>query len=405
MAKVKKVALAYSGGLDTSCIIPWLKENYDGCEVIAVCADIGQGDELNVVHDKALASGASKVFIADLTEEFLTGYVWPTLKAGAIYEGKYLLGTSFARPIIAKKLVEIAKQEGCDAIAHGATGKGNDQVRFELTVKALAPTMKIITPWREWKLRSREEEIEYAKKHNIPIAESNKTYSMDRNIWHLSHEGSDLEDPWNAPKNDMFLVTQAPEKAPDKAEYVTIDFEQGVPVAVNGKKLSAKELITVLNDLGAANGIGITDICENRLVGMKSRGVYENPGGAILFYAHRELEYLCLDRATLHYKELVANRYAELVYDGMWFSQLREALDAFVDSTQRTVTGTVKVKLYKGNIISAGSKSEYSLYNKEFVTFEEDDVYNQADGTGFVNLFGLPLKVRALMQEKTGLLK
>ena len=405
MASVKKVVLAYSGGLDTSVIIPWLKENYDGCEVIAVCADIGQGDELNVVHDKALASGASKVFIADLTEEFLTGYVWPTLKAGAIYEGKYLLGTSFARPIIAKKLVEIAKQECCDAIAHGATGKGNDQVRFELTVKALAPTMKIITPWREWKLRSREEEIEYAKKHNIPIAESNKTYSMDRNIWHLSHEGSDLEDPWNAPKNDMFLVTQAPEKAPDKAEYVTIDFEQGVPVAVNGKKLSAKELITVLNDLGAANGIGITDICENRLVGMKSRGVYENPGGAILFYAHRELEYLCLDRATLHYKELVANRYAELVYDGMWFSQLREALDAFVDSTQRTVTGTVKVKLYKGNIISAGSKSEYSLYNKEFVTFEEDDVYNQADGTGFVNLFGLPLKVRALMQEKTGLLK
>jgi len=405
MAKVKKVALAYSGGLDTSCIIPWLKENYDGCEVIAVCADIGQGDELDVVHDKALASGASKVFIADLTEEFLTGYVWPTLKAGAVYEGKYLLGTSFARPIIAKKLVEIAKQEGCDAIAHGATGKGNDQVRFELTVKALAPTLKIITPWREWKLRSREEEIEYAKKHNIPIAESNKTYSMDRNIWHLSHEGSDLEDPWNAPKNEMFLVTQAPEKAPDKAEYVTIDFEQGVPVAVNGKKLSAKALITVLNEIGSMNGIGITDICENRLVGMKSRGVYENPGGAILFYAHRELEYLCLDRATLHYKELVANRYAELVYDGMWFSQLREALDAFVDSTQRTVTGTVKLKLYKGNIISAGSKSEYSLYNKEFVTFEEDDVYNQADGTGFVNLFGLPLKVRALMQEKTGLLK
>ena len=405
MASVKKVVLAYSGGLDTSVIIPWLKENYDGCEVIAVCADIGQGDELDVVHDKALASGASKVFIADLTEDFLTGYVWPTLKAGAVYEGKYLLGTSFARPIIAKKLVEIAKQEGCDAIAHGATGKGNDQVRFELTVKALAPTLKIITPWREWKLRSREEEIEYAKKHNIPIAESNKTYSMDRNIWHLSHEGSDLEDPWNAPKNEMFLVTQAPEKAPDKAEYVTLDFEQGVPTAVNGKKLAAKDLITVLNEIGSLNGIGITDICENRLVGMKSRGVYENPGGAILYYAHRELEYLCLDRATLHYKELVSNRYAELVYDGMWFSQLREALDAFVDSTQRTVTGTVKLKLYKGNIISAGSKSEYSLYNKEFVTFEEDDVYNQADGTGFVNLFGLPLKVRALMQEKTGLLK
>ncbi|MGN0941333.1 MAG: argininosuccinate synthase [Selenomonadaceae bacterium] len=405
MAKVKKVALAYSGGLDTSCIIPWLKENYDNCEVIAVCADIGQGDELSVVHDKALKSGASKVFIADLTEEFLTEYVWPTLKSGAIYEGKYLLGTSFARPLIAKKLVEIAKQEGCDAVAHGATGKGNDQVRFELSVKALAPQLKIITPWREWKLRSREEEIEYAKQHNIPIATENKTYSMDRNIWHLSHEGSDLEDPWNAPKDDMFLVTQSPKKAPDQEEIISIDFEKGVPVAVNGKKMSATELLTTLNEIGSKNGIGITDICENRLVGMKSRGVYENPGGAILFYAHRELEYLCLDRATLHYKELVAQRYAELVYDGMWFSQLREALDAFVDSTQRTVTGTVRLKLYKGNIISAGSKSEYSLYSHDFVTFEEDDVYNQADGTGFVNLFGLPLKVRALMMEKTGLLK
>ena len=405
MAKVKKVALAYSGGLDTSCIIPWLKENYDNCEVIAVCADIGQGDELSVVHDKALKSGASKVFIADLTEEFLTEYVWPTLKSGAIYEGKYLLGTSFARPLIAKKLVEIAKQEGCDAVAHGATGKGNDQVRFELSVKALAPQLKIITPWREWKLRSREEEIEYAKQHNIPIATENKTYSMDRNIWHLSHEGSDLEDPWNAPKDDMFLVTQSPKKAPDQEEIISIDFEKGVPVAVNGNKMSATELLTTLNEIGSKNGIGITDICENRLVGMKSRGVYENPGGAILFYAHRELEYLCLDRATLHYKELVAQRYAELVYDGMWFSQLREALDAFVDSTQRTVTGTVRLKLYKGNIISAGSKSEYSLYSHDFVTFEEDDVYNQADGTGFVNLFGLPLKVRALMMEKTGLLK
>ena len=403
--KVTKVALAYSGGLDTSCIIPWLKENYDGCEVIAVCADIGQGDELSVVHDKALASGASKVFIADLTEEFLTGYVWPTLKAGAVYEGKYLLGTSFARPVIAKKLVEIAKKEGCDAIAHGATGKGNDQVRFELSVKALAPQLKIITPWREWKIRSREEAIEYAKQHNIPIATANKTYSMDRNIWHLSHEGSDLEDPWNAPKDEMFLVTKTPEQAPDKDEIIEIDFEKGIPVAVNGKKMNATELLTTLNEIGAKNGIGITDICENRLVGMKSRGVYENPGGAILYYAHRELEYLCLDRTTLHYKELVANQYAELVYNGMWFSQLREALDAFVDSTQRTVTGTVKLKLYKGNIISAGSKSEYSLYSHDFVTFEEDDVYNQADGTGFVNLFGLPLKVRAIMQEKMGLLK
>ena len=403
--KVKKVALAYSGGLDTSCIIPWLKENYDGCDVIAVCADIGQGDELDVVREKALKSGASQVFIADLTEEFLTEYVWPTLKAGAVYEGKYLLGTSFARPVIAKKLVEIARQEGCDAIAHGATGKGNDQVRFELSVKALAPDLKIITPWREWELKSREEEIEYAKRHNIPIAAENKTYSMDRNIWHLSHEGSDLEDPWNAPQDNMFLVTRVPEQAPDEDEHIAIDFEEGIPVAVNSKRLGAKALLTLLNEIGARHGIGITDLCENRLVGMKSRGVYENPGGAILFYAHRELEYLCLDRATFHYKELVAHRYAELVYDGMWFSQLREALDAFVDSTQRTVTGTVKLRLYKGNIMSAGAKSKYSLYNQEYVTFEEDDVYNQADGTGFVNLFGLPLKVRALMQKKTGLLK
>ncbi len=403
--KVKKVALAYSGGLDTSCIIPWLKENYDGCDVIAVCADIGQGDELDVVREKALKSGASQVFIADLTEEFLTEYVWPTLKAGAVYEGKYLLGTSFARPVIAKKLVEIARQEGCDAIAHGATGKGNDQVRFELSVKALAPDLKIITPWREWELRSREEEIEYAKRHNIPIAAENKTYSMDRNIWHLSHEGSDLEDPWNAPQDNMFLVTRVPEQAPDEDEHITIDFEEGIPVAINSKRLGAKALLTLLNEIGARHGIGITDLCENRLVGMKSRGVYENPGGAILFYAHRELEYLCLDRATFHYKELVAHRYAELVYDGMWFSQLREALDAFMDSTQRTVTGTVRLRLYKGNIMSAGAKSKYSLYNQEYVTFEKDDVYNQADGTGFVNLFGLPLKVRALMQKKTGLLK
>ena len=403
--KVKKVALAYSGGLDTSCIIPWLKENYDGCEVVAVCADIGQGDELNAVREKALASGAAKVFVADLTEEFLTQYVWPTLKAGAVYEGKYLLGTSFARPVIAKKLVEIARQEGCDAIAHGATGKGNDQVRFELAVKALAPDLAIIAPWREWTLRSREEEIVYAKKHNIPIATENKTYSMDRNIWHLSHEGSDLEDPWNAPHDDMFLVTRVPQQASDEGEQITVDFEEGLPVAVNGKKMKAVDLLQTLNTIGARHGIGITDLCENRLVGMKSRGVYENPGGAILYYAHRELEYLCLDRATFHYKELIAHRYAELVYDGVWFSQLREALDAFVDSTQRTVTGTVKLRLYKGNIMSAGAKSPYSLYHQEYVTFEEDDVYNQADGTGFINLFGLPLKVRALMQQKTGLAK
>jgi len=400
MAKqIKKVVLAYSGGLDTSVIIPWLKEHYDGCEVIAACADVGQGDELSVVHDKALASGASKVFIVDLTKEFLEEYVWPTLKAGAVYEGKYLLGTSFARPVIAKALVDIAKREGADAIAHGATGKGNDQVRFELTVKALAPNLQIIAPWREWDLDSRTAEIAYAKKHGIPVATENKTYSMDRNIWHLSHEGSDLEDPANEPKNSMFLISCAPEDAQDAPEYVSISFEKGIPVAVNGEKMGAVELLTKLNEVGARNGVGIVDICENRLVGMKSRGVYENPGGSILYYAHRELEYLCLDRSTFHYKEGLAIRYGELVYDGMWFCQLREALAAFVDSTQETVTGEVRLKLYKGNIISAGAKSPYSLYSQEFVTFEHDDVYDQADATGFINLFGLPLKVRALMQE------
>ena len=400
MAKqIKKVVLAYSGGLDTSVIIPWLKEHYDGCEVIAACADVGQGDELSVVHDKALASGASKVFIVDLTKEFLEEYVWPTLKAGAVYEGKYLLGTSFARPVIAKALVDIAKREGADAIAHGATGKGNDQVRFELTVKALAPNLQIIAPWREWDLDSRTAEIAYAKKHGIPVATENKTYSMDRNIWHLSHEGSDLEDPANEPKNSMFLISCAPEDAPDAPEYVSISFEKGIPVAVNGEKMGAVELLTKLNEVGARNGVGIVDICENRLVGMKSRGVYENPGGSILYYAHRELEYLCLDRSTFHYKEGLAIRYGELVYDGMWFCQLREALAAFVNSTQETVTGEVCLKLYKGNIISAGAKSPYSLYSQEFVTFEHDDVYDQADATGFINLFGLPLKVRALMQE------
>ena len=402
MAEFKKVVLAYSGGLDTSVIIPWLKENYGGCEVIACCADIGQGDDMQAIHDKALRSGASKCYILDLTQEFLEEYVWPTLKAGAVYEGKYLLGTSFARPLIAKRLVEVAKKEGAEAIAHGATGKGNDQARFELTVKALAPNMAIVAPWREWDLLSRTQEIEYAKAHNIDIPTDNKKYSMDKNIWHLSHEGSDLEDPWNEPQNEMYLVSKAPEDAADKPEYVTIDFEKGIPVAVNGKKMGAVELLTELNDIGARNGVGIVDICENRLVGMKSRGVYENPGGAILFYAHRELEYLCLDRATYHYKEGVAIRFGELVYDGMWFCQLREALSAFVDSTQETVTGTVKLKLYKGNIMSAGAKSPYSLYNQEFVTFEEDHVYNQADAEGFINLFGLPLKVRALMQEKAG---
>ena len=399
MEKVNKVVLAYSGGLDTSVIIPWLKENY-GCEVIAVCADVGQGDELNAVHDKALKSGASKVFIEDLTKDFIENYIFPTLKANAVYEEKYLLGTSFARPIIAKKLVEIAKAEGADAIAHGATGKGNDQVRFELTIKALAPELKIIAPWREWNLDSRAAELEYAKAHDIEIPTDNKKYSMDRNIWHLSHEGSDLEDTWNAPNNSMFLISVAPEDAPDKPEEVTIDFEQGIPVAINGVKKDSVELITELNEIGARNGIGIVDICENRLVGMKSRGVYENPAGSILYYAHRELEYLCLDRATFHFKQHVGIKYGELVYDGMWFAPLREALAAFVDETQKTVTGTVKLKLYKGNIISAGSKSPHSLYSQEFVTFEHDDVYNQADATGFINLFGLPLKVRALVNKK-----
>lgn len=400
MNEIKKVVLAYSGGLDTSVIIPWLKENYQ-CEVIAMCADVGQGDELNIVQEKAIKSGASKVYIEDLKLPFIEEFIWPVLKAGAVYEGKYLLGTSFARPIIAKALVKIAEQENADAICHGATGKGNDQVRFELTVKALAPQLKIIAPWRLWDIRSREDAIDYADKHNIPVPVTKKRpYSMDRNIWHLSHEGADLEDPWNAPKDDVYMVTKTPEQAPDKATYVEIGFEKGIPVSVDGEKLNALALLEKLNTVGAANGIGIADIVENRLVGMKSRGVYENPGGAILFYAHRELEYLTLDRATQHYKEQVAVRYSELVYDGMWYSPLKEAIDAFVDSTQSTVTGTVRLKLYKGNIVSAGAKSPYSLYHEGFVTFGRDEVYNQADAEGFINLFGLPLKIRALMQKE-----
>ncbi|MBP2645183.1 MAG: Argininosuccinate synthase [Firmicutes bacterium] len=399
MSDIKKVVLAYSGGLDTSVIIPWLKENYH-CEVIAMCADVGQGEELEPVHDKALKSGASKVYIQDLTKEFVEDYVWQVVKAGAIYEGKYLLGTSFARPVIAKALVEIAEKEGADAIAHGATGKGNDQVRFELTVKALAPHLKIIAPWRQWDIKSREDAIDYAEKHNIPVPVTKKRpYSMDRNIWHLSHEGADLEDPWNAPKDDVYMVTKTPEQAPDTPTYVEIQFEKGIPVAVDGQKMDAVPLLEKLNALGAANGIGIVDIVENRLVGMKSRGVYENPGGAIIYFAHRELEYLTLDRATMHFKEQIAVRYAELVYDGMWFSPLREALDSFVNTTQATVSGTVRLKLYKGNIMSAGAKSPYSLYHEGFVTFGRDEVYNQQDAEGFINLFGLPLKIRALMQQ------
>lgn len=397
---IKKVVLAYSGGLDTSVIIPWLKEHYNNCEVIATCADLGQGDELEPVHDKALKTGASKCYIMDLKEEFISDYVWPTVKAGAVYEKKYLLGTSFARPLIAKKLVEIAEKEGADAIAHGATGKGNDQVRFELSVKALAPQLAIIAPWREWELRSRDQEIDYAAAHNIPIPVSHDhDYSMDRNMWHLSHEGSDLEDPWNAPKDELFIVTNIPEKAPDKPEYVELEYVEGVPVSVNGEKLSPAKLVEKLNEIGIRNAVGITDMVEDRLVGMKSRGVYENPAGAIIYYGHNDLENLCLDRATQSFKQQVSIRYSELVYDGMWFSPLREALDAFVNETQKTVTGTVRMKLYKGNIYSAGVKSPYSLYSQEYVTFGEDEVYNQADATGFINLFGLPLKVRALMKK------
>ena len=397
---IKKVVLAYSGGLDTSVIIPWLKENYNNCEVIAVTADLGQGAELDPVYDKALKSGASKCFILDLKEEFISDYVWPVVKAGAVYEKKYLLGTSFARPLIAKKLVEIALAEGADAVAHGATGKGNDQVRFELSVKALAPQLSVIVPWREWNIRSREDAIDFAEAHNIPIPVTKAhDYSMDRNMWHLSHEGSDLENPWNAPKDELFIVTNTPEKAPDKAEYVELEFEQGVPVAVNGTKLSPAKIVETLNAIGIRNGVGICDMVENRLVGMKSRGIYETPGGTIIYYAHNELENLCLDRATNHYKQMVGIKYAELVYDGMWFSPLREALAAFVDETQKTVTGTVRLKLYKGNVMSAGAKSPYSLYSQEYVTFGADEVYNQADATGFITLFGLPLTVRALMKQ------
>ena len=399
---IKKVVLAYSGGLDTSVIIPWLKENYNGCEVIAACADLGQGDELEPVHDKAIKTGASKCYILDLKEEFIKDYVWPTVKAGAVYEKKYLLGTSFARPLIAKKLVEIAEAEGADAIAHGATGKGNDQVRFELSVKALNPDLAIIAPWREWELRSRDQEIDYAAAHNIPIPVSHDhDYSMDRNMWHLSHEGSDLEDPWNAPKDELFIVTNIPEKAPDKPEYVELEYVEGVPISVNGEKLSPAKLVEKLNEIGIRNAVGITDMVEDRLVGMKSRGVYENPAGAIIYYGHNDLENLCLDRATQSFKQQVSIRYSELVYDGMWFSPLREALDGFVNETQKTVTGTVRMKLYKGNIYSAGVKSPYSLYSQDYVTIGEDEVYNQADATGFINLFGLPLQVRAMMKKGT----
>ena len=400
--KIKKVVLAYSGGLDTSIIIPWLKENYDGCEVIAVAGNVGQGKELKGLEEKAIKTGASKLYIADLTDEFVDDYVFPTLKAGAVYEGKYLLGTSFARPVIAKKIVEIALAEGADAICHGCTGKGNDQVRFELTIKAFAPEMKIIAPWRIWDIKSRDEEIDYAEAHNVPLAINRETnYSKDKNLWHLSHEGLDLEDPANEPDYDKILeLGVSPEKAPDEPTYVTVSFEKGVPVAVDGKKMKGSDIVAKLNELGGKNGIGIADIVENRLVGMKSRGVYETPGGTILYHAHEVLETLCLDKETMHFKQHVAVKFADLVYNGQWFTPLREALSAFVDSTQQTVTGDVRLKLYKGNIVNAGVTSPYSLYDEDIATFAEDDVYDQKDSAGFINLFGLPIKVQAMMKLK-----
>ncbi|MBO4392247.1 MAG: argininosuccinate synthase [Clostridia bacterium] len=400
--EIKKVVLAYSGGLDTSIIIPWLKENFNNCEVIAVAADVGQGGELDGLREKAIKTGASKIYIEDLVDEFVDDYIFPTLKASAVYENKYLLGTSFARPIIAKRIVEIALKEGADAIAHGCTGKGNDQVRFELAIKAFAPDMPIIAPWRIWDIKSREEEIDYAEAHNIPLRINRETnYSKDMNLWHLSHEGLDLEDPANEPDYDKILeLGVSPEKAPDTPAYVTIGFEKGIPVSVDGVKMKGSDIIRKLNKLGGENGIGIADLVENRLVGMKSRGVYETPGGTILYQAHDILETLCLDRDTLHFKQQAALRFAELVYFGQWFTPLREALSAFTDETQKNVTGTVKLKLYKGNVINAGVTSPNSLYDEDIATFSEDDVYNQADSAGFINLFGLPIKVRAKHEKK-----
>jgi len=402
---MKKVVLAYSGGLDTSVILVWLKERY-GCEVVTFTADLGQGEELDGLEEKALATGASKAYIEDLREEFLMEYAFPTMMAGAIYERQYLLGTSFARPIIAKRQVEVAELEGADAVAHGCTGKGNDQVRFELTYKALNPRLEVIAPWREWDIRSREDALAYSAAHNVPVAATERSiYSRDRNIWHLSHEGGILEDPWAEPAEDMFCLTVAPEAAPDEPHYLTIDFEQGVPVAIDGETLGAVELLTQLNELGGAHGVGRADLVENRLVGMKSRGVYETPGGTILYTAHQGLESICLDRDTLHYKEVVGQRFAELVYFGKWFTPLREALSAFVAATQERVTGSVRVKLYKGNCTVVGRKSPLSLYREEFATFGQDDVYDQSDAQGFINLFGLPLKVKALVDLENGTAK
>lgn len=405
MAKqIKKVVLAYSGGLDTSIIIPWLKENYNNCEVIAVSGDVGQGTELDGLEEKALKTGASKLYIEDLTEEFIQEYVFPTVQAGAVYENQYLLGTSFARPIIAKRIAEIAIKEGADAICHGCTGKGNDQVRFELAIKAFAPDMEIIAPWRIWDIKSRDEEIDYAEAHNIPLKINRETnYSKDKNLWHLSHEGLDLENPANEPQYEKpgFLeLGVSPIMAPDKPTYVTIHFEKGIPTAVDGVEMNGKQLVSKLNELGGANGIGLADLVENRLVGMKSRGVYETPGGAILYKAHEVLETITLDKETARVKQYLSIKFADIVYNGQWFTPLREAMSAFVTETQKTVTGDVKLKLYKGNMINAGVTSPYTLYDEEVATFDEDNVYNQADSAGFINLFGLPIKVRAKLEQK-----
>ena len=402
--KIKKVVLAYSGGLDTSIIIPWLKENYDNCEVIAVSGDVGQGTELEGLEEKAIKTGASKLYIEDLKDEFIEDYVFPTVQAGAIYENRYLLGTSFARPIIAKRIAEIALKEGADAICHGCTGKGNDQVRFELAIKAYAPDMEIIAPWRIWDIKSRDEEIDYAEAHNIPLKINRETnYSKDKNLWHLSHEGLDLEDPANEPqynKPGFLEMGVSPEMAPDKPTYVTIHFEKGVPTAIDGKEMKGVEIVTKLNELGGTNGIGLADLVENRLVGMKSRGVYETPGGAILYHAHDVLETITLDKMTQRMKQKLAIDFADLVYNGQWYTPVREALSAFVTETQKTVTGDVKLKLYKGNIINAGVTSPYTLYDEEVATFDEDNVYDQKDSAGFINLFGLPIKVKAKLDQK-----
>ena len=404
--EIKKVVLAYSGGLDTSIIIPWLKENYNNPEIIAVSGNVGQASELEGLEEKAIKTGASKCYIEDLTEEFLTDYVFPCVQAGAKYED-YLLGTAFARPPIAKRIAEIAIAEGADAICHGCTGKGNDQVRFELAIKAFAPDMPIIAPWREWDIKSREEEIDYAEAHNVPLKINRETnYSKDKNIWHLSHEGLDLEDPKNEPlynKEGFLEMGVSPEMAPDKPTYVTIHFEKGVPTAVDGKEMGAVELVDTLNKLGGTNGIGLLDIVENRLVGMKCRGVYETPGGAIIYKAHEVLEMLCLDKETAHYKSLVAQKLGELVYNAQWFTPLTEAILSFVKTTQKTVTGDVTLKLYKGNMINASVSSPYSLYDSEIATFDEDEVYDQKDSQGFINLYGLPTKVYAKMKQKNNI--